>query len=206
MRRLLKNIAEGDELGDTTTLRDPAIVDDLKQKADRALGRTTVGANPVRAPRGWSGWLLGACVLGLAVAGTVDAARDGEAEAHPQRGSSLRKPARRGAPRAARAGARRPRRLAQRRRRRGAAGVSDARLRQRWILGEAGAASCDLWAAPRGELALVSAARPGSRFELWLAQLGEVAASPPAASGRPEGSPAGSGDGTRRGLVQPRGG
>ena len=41
MRRLLKNIAEGDELGDTTTLRDPAIVDDLKQKADRALGRTT---------------------------------------------------------------------------------------------------------------------------------------------------------------------
>ena len=40
MRRLLKNIAEGDELGDTTTLRDPAIVDDLKQKADAALGRT----------------------------------------------------------------------------------------------------------------------------------------------------------------------
>ena len=40
MRRLLKNIAEGDELGDTTTLRDPAIVDDLKEKADRALGRS----------------------------------------------------------------------------------------------------------------------------------------------------------------------
>jgi acetyl-CoA synthetase len=40
MRRLLKNIAEGQELGDTTTLRDPAIVDDLKEKADRALGRT----------------------------------------------------------------------------------------------------------------------------------------------------------------------
>ncbi len=39
MRRLLKNIAEGDDLGDTTTLRDPSIVDDLKQKADRALGR-----------------------------------------------------------------------------------------------------------------------------------------------------------------------
>ncbi|MCC6223338.1 MAG: acetate--CoA ligase [Thermoleophilia bacterium] len=39
MRRLLKNIAEGDELGDTTTLRDPAIVDDLKRKADHALGR-----------------------------------------------------------------------------------------------------------------------------------------------------------------------
>ena len=39
MRRLLKNIAEGDELGDTTTLRDPAIVEDLKRKADHALGR-----------------------------------------------------------------------------------------------------------------------------------------------------------------------
>jgi acetyl-CoA synthetase len=39
MRRLLKNIAEGQELGDTTTLRDPAVVEDLKQKADRALGR-----------------------------------------------------------------------------------------------------------------------------------------------------------------------
>ncbi len=40
MRRLLKNIAEGHELGDTTTLRDPAIVDDLKRKADLALDRT----------------------------------------------------------------------------------------------------------------------------------------------------------------------
>ena len=40
MRRLLKNIAEGQELGDTTTLRDPAIVEDLKRKADVALGRS----------------------------------------------------------------------------------------------------------------------------------------------------------------------
>jgi acetyl-CoA synthetase len=40
MRRLLKDIAEGRELGDTTTLRDAAVVDDLKQKADAALGRT----------------------------------------------------------------------------------------------------------------------------------------------------------------------
>jgi acetyl-CoA synthetase len=40
MRRLLKNIAEGEELGDVTTLRDPAIVEDLKQQADSALGRT----------------------------------------------------------------------------------------------------------------------------------------------------------------------
>jgi len=40
MRRLLKDIAEGHELGDTTTLRDPAIVEDLKRKADTALGRS----------------------------------------------------------------------------------------------------------------------------------------------------------------------
>jgi acetyl-CoA synthetase len=39
MRRLLKDIAEGNELGDTTTLRDAAVVDDLKHKADAALGR-----------------------------------------------------------------------------------------------------------------------------------------------------------------------
>jgi hypothetical protein len=39
MRRLLKDIAEGNELGDTTTLRDSTVVDDLKQKADSALGR-----------------------------------------------------------------------------------------------------------------------------------------------------------------------
>jgi acetyl-CoA synthetase len=37
MRRLLKDIAEGKELGDTTTLREAAVVDDLKQKADAAL-------------------------------------------------------------------------------------------------------------------------------------------------------------------------
>jgi acetyl-CoA synthetase len=40
MRRLLKDIAEGHELGDTTTLRDTAVVDDLKHKADAALGRS----------------------------------------------------------------------------------------------------------------------------------------------------------------------
>jgi acetyl-CoA synthetase len=39
MRRLLKDIAEGNELGDTTTLRDAAVVEDLKRKADVALGR-----------------------------------------------------------------------------------------------------------------------------------------------------------------------
>jgi acetyl-CoA synthetase len=37
MRRLLRNIAEGEELGDTTTLRDPAVVDEIKQKADLVL-------------------------------------------------------------------------------------------------------------------------------------------------------------------------
>jgi hypothetical protein len=41
------------------------------------------------------------------------------------------------------------------------------------VLRESGTASCDLWAAPHGELALVSAARRGSRYELWLAHLGE---------------------------------
>jgi len=40
MRRLLKDIAEGNELGDTTTLRDATVVEDLKQKADAALGRS----------------------------------------------------------------------------------------------------------------------------------------------------------------------
>jgi acetyl-CoA synthetase len=39
MRRLLKDIAEGNELGDTTTLRDPAIVETLKDEADESLGR-----------------------------------------------------------------------------------------------------------------------------------------------------------------------
>jgi acetyl-CoA synthetase len=34
MRRLLRDIAQGDELGDVTTLRDPAIVEQLKQQVD----------------------------------------------------------------------------------------------------------------------------------------------------------------------------
>ena len=40
MRRLLKDIAEGQDLGDTTTLRDPEIVEELKEQADTLLGRT----------------------------------------------------------------------------------------------------------------------------------------------------------------------
>jgi acetyl-CoA synthetase len=37
MRRLLRDIAEGHELGDTTTLRDPAVVEEIKHKADEVL-------------------------------------------------------------------------------------------------------------------------------------------------------------------------
>ena len=32
MRRLLRDIAEGRELGDVTTLRDPAVMEELEQK------------------------------------------------------------------------------------------------------------------------------------------------------------------------------
>jgi acetyl-CoA synthetase len=32
MRRILKDLAERRELGDTTTLRDPAIVDEIRKK------------------------------------------------------------------------------------------------------------------------------------------------------------------------------
>ena len=39
MRRLLRNIAEGKPLGDATTLRDPEIVQSIKEDADRQLGR-----------------------------------------------------------------------------------------------------------------------------------------------------------------------
>ena len=39
MRRLLRDVAEGRELGDATTLRDPAIVQSIKSEADRQLGR-----------------------------------------------------------------------------------------------------------------------------------------------------------------------
>jgi hypothetical protein len=37
MRRLLKDVAEGHELGDTTTLRDPAVVEDLRRQTDAVL-------------------------------------------------------------------------------------------------------------------------------------------------------------------------
>ena len=34
MRRLLRDIAAGNELGDVTTLRDPAVVEDLKEQVE----------------------------------------------------------------------------------------------------------------------------------------------------------------------------
>ncbi len=33
MRRLLKDVAEGRDLGDTTTLADPAVVDEIRKRA-----------------------------------------------------------------------------------------------------------------------------------------------------------------------------
>jgi acetyl-CoA synthetase len=33
MRRLLRDVAENRELGDTTTLADPAVVEEIKQRA-----------------------------------------------------------------------------------------------------------------------------------------------------------------------------
>ena len=36
MRRLLRDLASGHELGDTTTLRDPEIVEDLKEQVERS--------------------------------------------------------------------------------------------------------------------------------------------------------------------------
>jgi acetyl-CoA synthetase len=36
MRRLLKDVAEGRDLGDTTTLADPAVFDEIRAKADEA--------------------------------------------------------------------------------------------------------------------------------------------------------------------------
>ena len=39
MRRLLKDVAEGRQIGDATTLRDPTIVQSIKEQADQQLGR-----------------------------------------------------------------------------------------------------------------------------------------------------------------------
>ena len=36
MRRLLRDVAEGRGLGDTTTLADPSVVEEIRRKADRS--------------------------------------------------------------------------------------------------------------------------------------------------------------------------
>jgi acetyl-CoA synthetase len=36
MRRLLRDVAEGRDLGDTTTLADPAVVDEIRRRASAA--------------------------------------------------------------------------------------------------------------------------------------------------------------------------
>ena len=36
MRRLLRDVAEGRDLGDTTTLADPAVVEEIKRRADES--------------------------------------------------------------------------------------------------------------------------------------------------------------------------
>ncbi len=36
MRRLLQDVADGRDLGDTTTLADPAVVDDIRRRAAAA--------------------------------------------------------------------------------------------------------------------------------------------------------------------------
>ncbi|MDT7741110.1 MAG: hypothetical protein QOE59_188, partial [Actinomycetota bacterium] len=35
MRRVLRNLAEGDDVGDTSTLADPDVVDDLQEKINQ---------------------------------------------------------------------------------------------------------------------------------------------------------------------------
>ena len=39
MRRLLRDVAENRELGDTTTLADPAVVDELQERATAEQGK-----------------------------------------------------------------------------------------------------------------------------------------------------------------------
>jgi hypothetical protein len=72
------------------------------------------------------------------------------------------------------------------------------------LLHETGAAGCDVWASPDGELALVSASRRGSRYELWLAELGD---SPRLLRliGPARGEPSWAGDGTRVAWCTPVG-
>jgi acetyl-CoA synthetase len=41
MRRLLKDVAEGLDLGDTTTLADPAVVEDIKRRSRHGWSRSS---------------------------------------------------------------------------------------------------------------------------------------------------------------------
>ena len=41
MRRLLRDVAEGRSLGDTTTLADPSVVEEIKRRAAEPPGRLT---------------------------------------------------------------------------------------------------------------------------------------------------------------------
>ena len=56
MRRLLKDVAEERELGDVTTLADPAIVEEIRDKAAARPRRTDPGwGDPTPGPKG-PGW------------------------------------------------------------------------------------------------------------------------------------------------------
>ena len=46
MRRLLKDIASGQELGDVTTLRDPTVMETLKEKVAAAATRSRATFEP----------------------------------------------------------------------------------------------------------------------------------------------------------------
>ena len=123
----------------------------------------------MRVPRAWTGWLLGACVLAVAGVAAADAVRGGgtrapapstsaDARGAPVSGPLVPQPGLLAGSLTVAAGE--------------SCGLARLDL-ESVVLHETGATSCDLWAAPDGELALVSVARRGSRYELWLAELGD---------------------------------
>ena len=86
MRRLLKDIAEGRELGDATTLRDPAIVQSIKQSADAQLGRPSgAGTRP------YAGARASPAKSGVSSSTGTAAARCGTTSASEQRGAHARR-------------------------------------------------------------------------------------------------------------------
>ena len=69
MRRLLRDVAEGRDLGDTTTLADPAVVAELRRRARGRLRRgMSTGADH---PGTWT-WRAGAKAAGPAVIFDID--------------------------------------------------------------------------------------------------------------------------------------